>query len=340
MDRSREEIWQVLDSRSIGGIETHVLHLSTALHRAGWPVRVLFLADHGPHPVRERLSRAGVAAECLDGSFSDLLAALKRVPRLVHTHGYKAGILGRLACRIRGIPIVSSFHAGEPGRGRVRLYNFLDGLSAPLATGIAASHDIAGRIIGTATIIPNFVPLPEVAPPSRERAVTFVGRLSGEKGADIFCSLATRFPGLRFDICGDGPLRSSLQATSGSNVRFLGRVDDMEDRWRHYGLLCMPSRHEGMPLAALEAMAHGVPVAAFAVGDLPRLIETGRNGWLAPPGDLDALAKVIDDWSRRAEPARTSDAAEARRTVEERFSPAAVLPRFLSVYDQLGRAAG
>ena len=98
----------------------------------------------------------------------------------------------------------------------------------------------------------------------------------------------------------------------------------------------MSSRHEGLPLAALEAMAHGVPVAAFGVGGLPDLIEPGRNGFLAPAGDLDALANAIDGWIKLPADARAALGDHARATIAERFSVARGIEAVLKEY----RAAG
>ncbi len=117
------DIWLLLDSRDLGGIESHVLQLSGGLRQAGLKPRVLFWADYGGHPLRAALDRAGLVHETLTGGFRSLIDALRRRrPAVLHTHGYKAGILGRLAARLTARPVVSTFHAGEPGTGKLRLY--------------------------------------------------------------------------------------------------------------------------------------------------------------------------------------------------------------------------
>ncbi|OYW35551.1 MAG: hypothetical protein B7Z45_06535, partial [Azorhizobium sp. 12-66-6] len=138
------EIWQLVDSRGIGGIERHVSVLTQALNAAGHPARVLLLADHGEHPFLAQLRAEQVPFAVLDGRFSTLLRRLRTErPRLLHTHGYKAGILGRLAARLAGVPCVSTFHAGERGRFPVSLYQAVDAATARLATRIAVSAPIA-----------------------------------------------------------------------------------------------------------------------------------------------------------------------------------------------------
>ena len=329
---ANQEIWQMLDSRSFGGIESHVLHLAGALKRRGTPVRVVMLADHGAHPLCERLKEEGIPVEQLQGGPVGVFKAFLRRPRLVHTHGYKAGILARAAGWLTGVPVVSTFHAGEPGRGRLRLYDYLDRMTASLAPALAVSHEIAGRLKGPVTVIDNFVPVPAHNNRPRPDTVAFVGRLSPEKGPDIFCELAGHFPELRFEVFGDGPMRDELERIHGARVTFHGAVHDMEQRWDQCGLLCMPSRYEGLPMAALEAMAHGVPVAAFAVGALPTLIEDGRNGWLAPPLNTIILERHLQNWSRLNRDERNRFATRARDTIQAAYSPEAVLPKILDVY--------
>lgn len=329
---ANQEIWQMLDSRSFGGIETHVLHLAGALKRRGEPVRVVMLADHGDHPLCRRLKEEGIAVEHLQGGPLGVFKAFLRRPRLVHTHGYKAGILARAAGWLTGVAVVSTFHAGEPGRGRLRIYDYLDRMTAFLAPALAVSHTIAGRLNGPVTVIDNFVPVPAHSIQPKPDTVAFVGRLSPEKGPDIFCELAGHFPELRFEVFGDGPMRDGLEKAHGDRVTFHGAVDDMERRWDQCGLLCMPSRYEGLPMAALEAMAHGVPVVAFAVGALPNLIEDGRNGWLAPPLNTIILEYHLQNWSRLSRDERHRFATRARDTIQAAYSPEAVLPKILDVY--------
>jgi len=336
----RNEIWLLLDSRDLGGIESHVQQLAVGLAAAGQVPRVLFWADYGDHPLRAALDRAGIAHETLAGGFGGLIRALRRRhPAILHTHGYKAGILGRLAARIAGRPVVSTFHAGEPGTGKLRLYVLADRMTARLGRRIAVSAAIAGALPAPVALIANFVERPDtglIAGPHDR--VGFVGRLSFEKGPDLFCALASRLPGVPLALYGDGPMRAELERDHGGAVTFLGRVVPMAPHWSRIGLLVMPSRHEGLPLAALEAMAHGVPVAAFGVGGLPDLIEPGQNGFLAPAGDLAALAGAIADWTRLSADARAAMGRHARATIAARFSVARGIAAVLAEYRAAGAA--
>lgn len=329
---AERDIWLFLDSSSIGGIETHVLGLSEALTERGRANTVVFLQRHGEHPLWPVLDERGLRWRVLDAGLGGLISTLRRErPRLLHTHGYKAGILGRLAGLTARVPVVSTFHAGEPGSGMVRVYNLLDCLSSRLAAGIiAVSEPIAERLPPRTHLIGNFVaPRPLADGPGRDLA--FVGRLSHEKGPDLFCELSERLSGVAPAVFGDGPMRAELEPRY-PGINFLGQKSDMAPHWPRVGLLCMTSRNEGLPLVALEAMARGIPVAAFAVGALPGLIEHGVNGWLVEPGDLDAMAQVIGDWRAMDAEALADMAAHAVATIQERYSPDALLPRILEVY--------
>ncbi len=331
------EIWLLLDSRGLGGIESHVIALATGLREAGQAARVVFLEDHGPHPMRETLMARRIPLTALEGGAPGLVRALRRRrPAILHTHGYKAGILGRLVAPLFRVPVVSTYHAGEPGKGRVRLYNAIDRLTARLAQPIAVSAPIALNLSSTARVIENFVTVPPFDRATREREprIAFVGRLSHEKGPDRFCELARRLPDLDFEVYGDGPQRKDLETGYGEGVTFHGAIDHMSSAWRRIDLLCMTSRHEGLPMAALEAMAHGVPVAAFAVGGLPDLIEHGVTGFLAPPGNLDRLAAEIAIWQRLPEAKRSAMSCRAREAIARRYSTEIGVAKVVQVYEQ------
>ncbi len=119
-----------------------------------------------------------------------------------------------------------------------------------------------------------------------------VSRLSPEKGVDVAID-ACRMAGIALVVAGDGPERAALGERGGSRVRFLGSVDDAElGRLRAGAAIALvPSRSaETFGLAAAEAMAAGLPVAASRVGALPELV---ANEGLVPAGDAAALARTI-----------------------------------------------
>lgn len=337
------EIWQLVDARHVGGIERHIGELTAALGERGIAARAILYADHPGSPWRDLLRREGTPHRVLGGSFAALRAALcEERPMLVHTHGYKAGILGRIAGRLAGVPVVSTFHAGERAPWPVGFYQQIDAATSLLGQRISVSAAIAARLPWRSEVIGNFVALPtHESERPLPRRIAFVGRLSAEKGPDLFCRIARAAgPIARWDVYGDGPMREALAAEYGDVVGFHGHSPAMEETWRQVGLLLMPSRAEGLPMAALEALARGIPVAASAVGGLPSLLSGLGGNWLFEAGDIEAAAGAVRRWRHLAPAALATARLEARRIVEDRFSPSAALPAILSVYRAAGWAPG
>ncbi len=333
-------IWQLVDARSLGGIERHIGILACALRERGFAVEVVRYADYGDQPWLQQLAAEGVSVRSLAGTPTALLATLRNErPALLHTHGYKAGILGRICARLLGIPCVSTFHAGERGRFPLWLYQSIDRWTSFLAQRIAVTPSIAHDLPFGAKVIANFIAAGATRHDPPPRRVAFVGRLSHEKGPDLFCALARLGPSaLSYDCYGEGPMLSSLAAEYGDVVKFHGFMPP-ERIWPQVGLLLMPSRAEGLPMAALEALAAGVPVVASRVGGLPALIRAGETGWLFDVGDLAAAADAVAAWSRLDPSQLLAMGWRCQSDVIGRYGITHHLPEVLSVYADAGFTA-
>jgi glycosyltransferase involved in cell wall biosynthesis len=139
---------------------------------------------------------------------------------------------------------------------------------------------------------------------------------------------ACRMAGMSLVIAGEGPERTALRARAGAGVRFLGRVQDAELAALRAGasIALAPSRSaETFALAAAEAMAAGLPVAASDVGALPELVQPES---LVPPGDAGALAQAI----ARLAGDRTSG-ARGRERVRALCAPEVVAGALAETYD-------
>ncbi len=156
-----------------------------------------------------------------------------------------------------------------------------------------------------------------------------VGSLLKLKGYDL---LLEAFAMLRRDgwadarlaILGEGPERPALAAAARrlgvtEAVRFAGFVPDPLPVMARFDVLAVPSSSEGCPRSVLEAMFLGCPVAAFAVGGLPELVDHGRTGVLVHEREPRHLADALMILLRDA-PRRRAMGAAARQRVAERFS--------------------
>ncbi len=330
---SNNMIWQLVDSSQIGGIESHIATLTRTLNEAGTSTKIILLKKHGNNPWLEQLDRLGLSWQALGGGFISLIKAIQRErPTLIHTHGYKAGILGRVAARLLGVPVVSTFHAGERGAFPVSLYQKLDELSACLGSSIAVNEGIARNIPYKATVIGNFIlPSSDTALTLKPLSVAFVGRLSHEKAPDLFCEMAAQVdPSIPFDVFGDGLMRAELEAKYAPHVTFHGLAKDMGQVWPQIGLLVMPSRAEGLPMAALEALAEGIPVLATHVGAFSQIIVQGKTGWVSSIEDMPAQ---IMAWAKLSAEQRLAMAADCKADVMNRYGAQQAIEQILAVYE-------
>jgi glycosyltransferase involved in cell wall biosynthesis len=138
-------------------------------------------------------------------------------------------------------------------------------------------------------------PMPgNIAWPPGARRLLFVGRFDRQKGVDILFAALNRLGSSAFACIVGDSLHTSLQDLP-SNARYIGWLNPsgLEAYYRSAELIVMPSRWEGLPLVALEAMRAGLPIVASNVGGLPEIVEDGETGLLIPPNDVDALVNAI-----------------------------------------------
>jgi len=155
-------------------------------------------------------------------------------------------------------------------------------------------------------VIPNFVDLAEFRPRepgtcgqgAPEKTLMHISNMRPVKRLQdvvrIFAKVRERLPA-RLVLVGDGPERAVAEREVdalgvGPNVRFLGKVEDVAQVLRWADLYLLPSDVESFGLSALEALATGVPVVGSNTGGLPEVVEHGVSGFLAPPGDVAAMA--------------------------------------------------
>jgi len=174
---------------------------------------------------------------------------------------------------------------------------------------------------------------------ARQPVLASIGRLHPVKGhralIEMLPAIVRSCPRALLLVVGDGPERAAcedLAARLGMSrhVRFLGRRNDVPRLLSAIDLVLMPSRSEGLGLAAIEGLAAARPVIAFAVGGLPEVVIDGVNGRLVPPGDCEAFAQAVIETVR--DPARRLSYARGAASSAQRFSIDVHVQRLIDCY--------
>jgi glycosyltransferase involved in cell wall biosynthesis len=363
-------VLHIISSGGMYGAEAVILNLSRRLQQTGHS-SVLGVFENQPNPnlqLHKAAGRNGIESHLLacegqiDKSMPKKIRHLVQITGadVVHAHGYKADIYVYFALQGGKTPLISTCHTWYDNSLTLRLYGAADRFFLRRYTRVVAvSSEVKERLVQSGvrpekvSIIQNGIdctPFRDAHPSLRDDVrfrdataiVGLVGRLSTEKGVDVFIRSAPKIlathPGVRFVIVGDGPDLESLKAlitelNVAANVTLLGRRDDMPNVYRSLDVMVSASRQEGLPMAILEGMASKRALIATSVGEVPSLIQDDITGILLPPGDVDLLAHAIsalvDDPQRRQ---RLGQAAE--RLIEADFSAERMTSDYLIVYEQ------
>jgi glycosyltransferase involved in cell wall biosynthesis len=345
----RPRVLLLITLAEVGGAQNYVASLLPAL-TSRFDVLV---AAHGMGPLREAAAPLGAPFIPLEhvrrriNPWRDLAGLVELVrlfrrerPDILHANSSKAGVLGRLAARLAGVPIriftvhgwAFSAYSGLKGR----LYFWGDRLVAPLTTVticVSEGERAAGIAAGTCdpertVVIPNAVDVgaaPQARHERREPRIVAVGRLKAPKDFLTLVRAAGALPEGSGEtlIVGEGPDRPGLEREIRSlgvqeRVRLVGERHDVPELLADADIFVLSSASEGLPVSVLEAMAAALPVVASRVGSVPELVVDGETGILVPPGDESALAAALS--SLVADPAERRRLGEAGRArAEKRF---------------------
>lgn len=358
-------VLHLITELSTGGAQSALTRLLATLDRARFPPAVACLYNGDGAAARAiralgiPVADLGMTAKWRGDAFWRLYRLLRRKrPAILHTWMFHANIPGRLLGRLAGVPIVISSERtmGQEARWRYRL----DRLTAPLADRvICVSQTVADffvREVGLPerqiVVIPNGLDLRAFEGlPTRQEARALLGlpadrplvgtvaRLTPVKRLDVLLRALASLPQADAVLVGDGPERARLEALSqelglASRVRFAGRQDDVRPWLAALDVFALSSDWEGLPNAALEAMACGLPVVAAAVGGTPEAVVDGVTGLLVPPADPAAMTCALAALLR--DPRLQSTMGQAgRERVERNFTAQQMARRTEALYEEL-----
>ena len=122
-----------------------------------------------------------------------------------------------------------------------------------------------------------------------------------------------------------------------SQIRFLGRRNDVADLMTAFDCVALPSKKEVMPISLMESMAVGLPVLATSVGGIPEFVRDGVDGFVVSPRNPKALADAIAQWM--ANPQLLAQmGGSAKCSMAETYSPSHLIPQILSTYRRAAAA--
>ena len=309
-------------------------------------------------------------------AFWDMVHWLRAHPvDVVHTHGSKAGVLGRLAASKAGVPVVVHTVHGWGHHARqhplVRGFYIAAERRAALVTdqlivvadsdrkrGLADGIGIPGQYqtVRPGIDIPRFRDVsndPRAAKaalglPPDALVVGTVSRLAAQKAPLDFVRMAAivhaRHPDVHFVFVGGGPLSASTAdavRTAGLTdaVHLLGYRDDVPQLLRALDIFVLNSLWEGLPAVFAQAMCAALPIVATRAGGASEAVMEGENGFLAAPGDPDALAARV--LSLLNDPAlRHQMGTRGLTLVDPLFSEARMVQQTEALYVRLAREKG
>ena len=289
---------------------------------------------------------------------------------LIHTHGYRADVIGISLAKLMGLPVVSTCHGFISNDINLALYNKLDRFVLRfahkiIAVSIGIKNDLIRSGINESHLlmIQNAVEVnsnlelfiqnrrnkrQEYNLTEKEFVIGYIGRLSEEKGVKYLIEATSMLNDLnrfiRVLIIGEGPQKKELEdlvkkVNMEDKIFFVGFQSDIENWLPAIDVFVLPSLTEGTPMSLLEAMANGIPVVASAVGGVPQVVDSGKNGILVAPGKpeeiVDAVNRLYQD-----ETLRKTVHEEGKKTIELKFNASKWIKQIEAEYLKIIQKAG
>lgn len=344
MISAKPKVLHLITRLDPGGSATNTLVSVDRLREHGYETALAYgvTCDHNGS-LKGELSRVNVPTFTLPhlvrdiSPLKDLLAvrSIKRLLKqehfdLVHTHTSKAGVLGRMAARDRGLPVVHTPHGhvlyGYFGRAITALFVLVERRMARHTARIISLTDretkeCLDKGIGRPeqyVTIHSGVPLSTFRRIPKETGVRFRAQNGIPSDAFLFVSAGRLVPVKGFDVllkgfaradfgqrpvflavAGDGAERRDLEAMASElgisgRLRFVGELVDIRALLSAGNAFALASRNEGMGRVFVEAMTAELPAIGTTVGGIPTVIENNVTGLLVPPEMPNAMARAME----------------------------------------------
>lgn len=349
----------LITNSEVGGAQAHVADLLKVLQNS---IDAVVLAG-GDGPLFATAQANGartVRLALLDNALSPwrALAALRQLigvlrtisPDLIHAHSAKAGVLGRLAGWILGIPVVYTVHgfafkAAAPVRQRI-VARLMEWLLAPLTERMICVAEAERSMAATLPIAPDRVHVihngistnNSIATSSAPvRRIVTVARLAPPKRVDtlIRAFAQATIPNCELIVAGDGPqlaaLRTLADMLAPGRIQFQGVVTDIPALLASAQIFALASDHEGFPLSVLEAMRARLPIIASDLPGIREQLADGECGLLVPGNDAQSWASMLAELVANAEH-RTNLGNKARARWQSHFGIASMADATWRVY--------
>jgi glycosyltransferase involved in cell wall biosynthesis len=242
---------------------------------------------------------------------------------VIHCHGFKAGLVGRLAAWMTGCPCVYTVHNFLPNSTKIKkiiavwLEKILALKTHSIITVSKALRSYEMEMLNVSgdriKVVYNGIQMSRLQEShldvrkkwgikERDILVGTVARLIPSKGIDLLIQaipeILKKYPDVKFMIVGGGPDEGRLKELAKShhcekNIIFTGHVKYIWYYYNAFDIFILPTLSEGLGISVLEAMASGKPVIASNTGGIPEIIEHGVNGYLIPPGSSQKIMKAI-----------------------------------------------
>ena len=279
-------------------------------------------------------------------------------PDVIHAHRYKENILAMfLKILFLSPKLITTVHGLSEGhsKSRTKILSNINHYIEKFVFNkvIAVSDDIKKYFVNDLNFpknkvarIYNGIEMPEInkSHDNNKKAFTIgsAGRFFPVKDYLLMVDIAKELCAARDDIifvlAGEGPMMHAIEAKIkkyqlDDKFKLLGSLDNMQNFYNSIDLYLNTSHHEGIPVTIIEAMSHGIPVVAPAVGGLPEVVEHGKTGRLVKKRTAAEFARIIDKMISDSE-AMAFTGKNARQRARKYFSIDCMKTSYMQIYSK------